>query len=86
MASNSGRKDVNIKSLISGYPTWAHPAVHYNQIDWSILRDTYQGERQVKDGGIGYLPHPSGMDDNEYQLYLENATYYNMVNRTINAW
>lgn len=81
----TGKKDINLKSLISGYPTWAHPTVHYFEDDWEILRDTFQGERTVKEKGTAYLPQLSGMDDSEYGLYLTNATFYNMTNRTVGA-
>ncbi|MDX0267639.1 DUF4055 domain-containing protein [Sinorhizobium meliloti] len=85
VATTNGKKDISLKNIISSYPTWAHPSVHYHSVDWEMLRDTFQGERQVKEKGHAYLPQPSGLDDSEYDLYLENATFYNMTNRTVGA-
>ncbi|MEQ8308032.1 MAG: DUF4055 domain-containing protein [Hoeflea sp.] len=85
MATASSKKQINIQDILSSYPSWVHPSVHYHAPDWSLLRDTYQGERQVKDNSVIYLPQPSGLDDADYAMYLENATYYNMTNRTVGA-
>lgn len=85
MTLTTGKKDINLKSLISGYPSWAHPSVHYFEEDWEKLRDTFQGERTVKEKATQYLPQLSGMTTDEYHLYLENATFYNMTNRTVGA-
>lgn len=85
MASNTSKKEINLQTIMSSYPTWAHPSVHYHATDWSMLRDTYQGERQIKDNAHVYLPQPTGLDDADYAMYLENATYYNMTNRTVGA-
>jgi hypothetical protein len=67
------------------YPNWAHPDVVYAEPDWTVLRDSFEGERAVKAATTDYLPQPSGMDDDEYAFYIENATYYNMVARTVGA-
>lgn len=85
MARKTGKKEINLATIMSSYPTWAHPSVHYHQVDWDILRDTYQGERMVKEKGGEYLPKPSGLDDSEFAFYVENATYFNMINRTVGA-
>lgn len=85
VATASGKKEISLRNIISSYPTWAHPSVHYHSVDWEMLRDTFQGERQVKEKGQVYLPQPSGLDEAEYALYLENATFYNMTNRTVGA-
>lgn len=68
-----------------GLPPWVHPAVAYNYLDWTLLRDAAEGEKAVKDGAKAYLPHMSGMDDEEYVGYLDRATYYNFTGRTIGA-
>ena len=77
------RKDVT--ELISAYPSWAHPDVHYWQYDWQILRDVVMGEREIKANGGIYLPKPSGMTTADYAFYLDNATYFNMCARTLSA-
>ena len=77
------RKD--IASLTSSYPSWTHPDVIYAEEDWELLRDAFAGEREVKAQATKYLPQPSGLDDNDYATYLNNATYYNMTARTVGA-
>jgi hypothetical protein len=77
------RKDIS--SLTTTYPAWAHPDVAYAETDWQLLRDAYEGERAIKQQAAVYLPQSSGMDDDQYELYLENATYYNMTARTVGA-
>lgn len=76
---------LKVQDLTSSFPSWAHPDVLYSEEDWELLRDTYRGERFVKIKGQEYLKRPSGMDDDEYELYLENATFYPMVSRTVGA-
>lgn len=68
-----------------GLPPWVHPGVAYNYTEWMLLRDAAEGEKAVKDGAKAYLPHMSGMDDEEYVGYLDRATYYNFTGRTISA-
>ena len=68
-----------------GLPAWVHPSVAYNYANWLLLRDTADGEKAIKDGAKAYLPHMSGMDDEEYVGYLDRATYYNFTDRTIGA-
>lgn len=82
IVSNS-RTDV--ASLLMSYPAWVNPSVKYHHRDWIMLRDTFYGEREVKARGVEYLPKASGMDDDQYTLYKENATYFNMVARTVGA-
>lgn len=68
-----------------GLPPWVHPGVAYNYTEWMLLRDAAEGEKAIKDGAKAYLPHMSGMDDEEYVGYLDRATYYNFTGRTIGA-
>lgn len=75
----------HLSEMISAYPSWAHPDVLYNESDWRMLRDTYDGEREIKDKGTLYLPQMSSMDADEYATFLENATYFNMTFRTVGA-
>jgi len=83
--SPSGNKKAKIEALITSYPTWAHPDVHYYEDDWRMIRNAYEGERAVKERGIELLPAMAGMDSEQYTLYNENATYFNMVARTVGA-
>lgn len=74
-----------VQPELLGLPPWVHPQVAYNFLDWGLLRDTAEGEKAVKDGAKAYLPHMSGMDDDEYVGYLERASYYNFTGRTVSA-
>jgi len=57
--------------------------------DWQMMRDTYRGERRVKDNGRVYLPPTSGMlldgmepaqpGWNAYQAYLRRAVFHDFV-------
>lgn len=71
--------------MVTSYPSWVHPDVLYHEKDWRILRDTYEGERAVKQESIEYLPKMMAMEDEEYQTFLDNATYFNMTYRTVGA-
>lgn len=82
-AGRTVKKD--IASLMTSYPSWAHPDVRYAELDWQKLRDCYNGEREVKDQAEDYLPRPSGMEKDDYTFYLENATFFNMTARTVGA-
>lgn len=50
--------------------------------DWRKVRDTIAGERAIRDGGVKYLPRPSGMDDPEWKCYLERAHFFGATGRT----
>lgn len=76
---------IRIQDISSSFPKWAHPDVLYSEEDWDILRDTFGGERHVKVKGEKYLKKTSGMDSNEYDLFLDNATFYPMVSRTVGS-
>lgn len=75
----------DIATLMTSYPSWVHPDVAYAETEWNLLRDAFEGERALKRYPDLYLPKPSGMDDDQYDFYVENATYYNMTARTVGA-
>mgnify|MGYP003386216307 FL=1 len=66
-------------------PSWAHREVVYWYPEWQMIRDICAGERAVKDQGKLYLPQLEGMDDGEFQSYLERATFYPFTGRTASA-
>lgn len=83
--SRKKRKDVSPERNLSNVPEWAHPEYQYYAIDWKIIRDTAEGEKDVKDGGEFYLPKLEGMDPDEYRIYLNQACFYNFTGRTVGA-
>jgi len=76
---------LQLSEMVSSYPTWAHPDVHYNEADWRLLRHCYEGERAVKAEATRYLPQMESMEDDEYTTFLNNATFFNMTFRTVGA-
>jgi len=66
-------------------PEFAHPDYAYWAPEWSLLRDTFLGEVEVKRKGVIYLPRLETQDTDEYQAYLDRAVFYNMVGRTVSG-
>ncbi|ARK07405.1 hypothetical protein LAV_00005 [Sphingobium phage Lacusarx] len=50
---------------------------------WRSVRHAMLGEIEIKRQGSKYLPAPDGMDEEQYQAYLDRAVFYNMVYRTV---
>lgn len=49
---------------------------------WSRARDVIAGEDRVKAAGELYLPRLDSQDDEEYQAYVQRASFYNATGRT----
>lgn len=75
----------NFKIESDALPVWAHPEVKFWYDEWRTIRDMCEGERVVKDEGNRYLPMLEGMDNDEYQSYVERATFYPFTGRTASA-
>jgi hypothetical protein len=78
-------RKAQIKPELMSLPAWTHPEVVYWYPEWKMIRDAAGGEKDVKAEGVLYLPRFEGMTGQEYQTYLENATYYNFTGRTLGA-
>ena len=55
---------------------------------WQLCRDCYDGFRAVKARAAVYLPLLPGQDgvgDAGYQAYISRATFYNVMDRTVDA-
>lgn len=64
-------------------PSTRHPD-YLGWIDrWDLCRAAYNGAEAVKAGTDKYLPKPKAMRYEEYQIYLERASWYPMLSRTI---
>jgi hypothetical protein len=72
-------------ALMRNVPAWTHHNYQYWYPDWKMMRDTFLGEREIKNEGPLYLPIMEAMQDDEYHAYKERATFYNAVNRTVGA-
>jgi hypothetical protein len=49
---------------------------------WSKIRDAISGEDAIKKGRELYLPRPSGMDDDEYAVYITRPHWFGAARRT----
>lgn len=65
--------------------TFVHPDYQYWQCEWEACRDTFIGQKAIKDKSIIYLPQLEAQDDGQYNTYLQRAIFYNMVARTVNG-
>lgn len=59
-----------------------HPEYQYYRTDWTKLRDILSGQREIKRKGVAYLPAMKGADNDDYAIYLERATFFNMLAQT----
>lgn len=75
------RRD-QIKPELWALPSWTHPEVVYWYPEWKLVRDCVMGEKEVKAEAKLYLPMLEGMTRDEYEAYLERATFYNFTGRT----
>lgn len=62
-----------------------HPEYMYWRWEWRKLRDVIAGQREVKRQGVTYLKSLPKQDQEDYLLYLERATFYNMTRQTLNS-
>src|SRR3546814_2446094 len=54
--------------------------------EWRIIRDCIEGESAIKRQNTEYLAKiSSDQTTPEYSRYLDNAVYFNMVDRTLNG-
>lgn len=71
-----------------------HPAYTMFSVDWTLMRDSYRGERQVKKKGTTYLPYTStqiadGVNSNNdlgskaYAAYKLRARYPNYIRQAV---
>ena len=73
-----------------------HPLYQNRMADWQIMRDTYAGERAIKDAGFKYLPATSGMEEDgvtsanspgyrAYSAYKKRARFPEIVEDAVQA-
>jgi hypothetical protein len=72
-----------------------HPLYGQFLEDWQMMRDTYRGEKVIKDKGRTYLPPTSGMIQdgmepnapgwNAYQAYKQRAVFHDFVSDAVEA-
>ena len=52
---------------------------------WERCEHASEGQDEIHEYGIKYLPRLSGQTDQEYHAYKQRALYYNATNRTIDG-
>ena len=52
---------------------------------WEKCRAVVEGEDSVKSKRELYLPRPSGMDEEDYNAYLQRAQFFNATGRTVDG-
>ncbi|WP_037076101.1 DUF4055 domain-containing protein [Neorhizobium vignae] len=68
-----------------------HPAYLERADEWSLMRDTTGGEKEVKGAGTAYLPQPSGFSAQAdggralYDAYQKRAQFPEIVHPTIHG-
>jgi hypothetical protein len=73
----------DVKPELWPLPTWVHPEVKYWYDDWRKIRDTIEGEKEVKAESSRYLPVLEGMSAADYEEYISLATYFNFTGKTL---
>ena len=56
---------------------------HYEQ--WERCKNAVEGQDEIHEYGIKYLPRLSGQTDQEYHAYKQRALYYNASARTLDG-
>lgn len=70
--------------------TFQHPDYADNVCAWEMVEDVCEGQKEVKDKGVKYLPAPNPTDDSienkeRYKQYKDRAVFYNATRRTLNS-
>lgn len=63
-----------------------HPLYEAHAAHWQRCRDCYRGEDAVKARGVGYLPKPGGLTNDQYDAYKVRALFYEALGRTIDGF
>lgn len=84
-ATNSANISRVAKATSQAVHLVCHPEYTYWKPEWSKLRDCISGQREIKRKAEVYLPAMKGADGDDYAIYLQRATFYNMVAQTLNG-
>ncbi|MCP4251057.1 MAG: DUF4055 domain-containing protein [bacterium] len=69
-----------------GFDITEKAAAYEQRIEqWNKIRDTLEGEDQIKSKGQCYLPRPSAQDDKDYRAYKARASFYGVTERTLRS-
>lgn len=85
LTPNTSNISLVAKPITDAVRMITHPEYQYWRSDWQKLRDVLAGEREIKRKGETYLPKMKGADTEDYALYLQRATFYNMTAQTLNG-
>jgi hypothetical protein len=62
-----------------------HPEYTESYQSWEDCEHAVEGQREVHEYGVKYLPRLSGQSDDEYKAYVKRALYYNATARTVDG-
>lgn len=75
-----------INSLLHSTPMGPrHVQYDYHFEDWLTLRDVLAGQRVIKLNRERYLPMRTGMDEQDYQGYLQRALFFGITRKSHEA-
>jgi len=50
---------------------------------WARIRHALEGQDEIKENGVAYLPSPDGMTPSAYNAYKERAQFFPVIERTL---
>lgn len=72
-------KSINIASPV----TTEHERYRARKKQWKKCRDAYEGEDQIKEAGVEYLPRLKGQADDDYKNYKARALFYSITSKSL---
>jgi hypothetical protein len=62
-----------------------HPEYAESKQSWEDCEHAVEGQREIHEYGVKYLPKLSGQSDDEYKAYVKRALFYNATARTVDG-
>ena len=62
-----------------------HPEYTESHQSWEDCEHAVEGQREIHECGVKYLPRLSGQSDDEYKAYKQRALFYNATARTVDG-
>lgn len=68
---------------LHGHPAICHAEYRRRYPEWQMMRDCVEGQTAIHNRGEVYLPKRTSMSDEDFLVYLYNASFFNATGRTI---
>jgi len=85
LAPNSSNYQRVSRAVDQAVHLLVHPEYEYWLPEWRKIRDALRGQKEIKQKSESYLKRMKGMDDEDYEIYLDRALFYNMTAQTLNG-